>query len=78
MSIQKWLLPPISAVGKNFNPRNINHMTVVKIFARLELDETISFLDGHWLGYNDPIKHPPPPPPPDPEDPVEVNEALIM
>jgi hypothetical protein len=34
-------------VGQNFNPRNITHMPAVKIFARLELDETISFLDGH-------------------------------
>jgi hypothetical protein len=46
LSIQKWLFSPISALGKNFNPRNINHMPAVKIFARLELDETISFLDG--------------------------------
>jgi hypothetical protein len=47
--IHKWLFSPISALGKNFNPRNINHMPAVKISARLELDETISFLDGHEL-----------------------------
>jgi hypothetical protein len=34
-------------VGQKFNPRNINPMPAVKIFARLERDETISFLDGH-------------------------------
>jgi hypothetical protein len=37
----------ISLLGENFNPRNITHMPAVKIFARLKLDETISFLDGH-------------------------------
>jgi hypothetical protein len=49
VSIQKWLFSPISALGRIFNPRNINHMPAVKIYARLELDETISFLDGHYL-----------------------------
>jgi uncharacterized lipoprotein YbaY len=44
--IHKWLFPPISALGKSFNPRNINPMPVVEISARLELDETISFVDG--------------------------------
>jgi hypothetical protein len=34
-------------VGGEFNPRNINHMPAVKISACLELDENISFLDGH-------------------------------
>jgi hypothetical protein len=29
------------------NPRNISQIHAVIIFARLELDETISFLDGH-------------------------------
>jgi len=51
VSIQKWLcqlqLWPISALGKNFNPRNINPMAAVKIFVRLERDENISFLEGH-------------------------------
>jgi hypothetical protein len=45
--IQKWLFSPISVLGGNFNPRNINHMPAVKISARLKLDENISFLDGH-------------------------------
>ena len=57
MATQKWLFSPISALGKNFDSRNINYMPVedsepligvVKIFVRLELDETISFLDGHY------------------------------
>jgi hypothetical protein len=34
-------------LGENFNPRNIKYMPVVKIFARLELNENISFLGGH-------------------------------
>ena len=46
-SIHKWLFSPISLLGGNFNPRNINHMPAVKISARLELDENISFMDGH-------------------------------
>ena len=50
MSVQKRKFSPISALGKNFSPRNIIHMPVVKIFARLELDETFSFLGGHELG----------------------------
>jgi hypothetical protein len=49
VSNQKWLFSPISALGKNFNPRNIHYMPVVKISARLELDETISFLVEHYL-----------------------------
>ncbi|MEJ2660832.1 MAG: hypothetical protein P8Z73_08935, partial [Desulfobacteraceae bacterium] len=47
--IQKWLICPISALREKFNPRNINHMAAVRIFARLELNETISFLDGNQL-----------------------------
>jgi hypothetical protein len=47
--VQKWLFSPISALGENFNPRNINHMPAVKIFTRLELNENISFLNGHQL-----------------------------
>jgi hypothetical protein len=47
VSIQKWLFSPISLLGGNFNPRDINHMPAVKISARLELNENISFLDGH-------------------------------
>jgi hypothetical protein len=46
-------MPPVtqSSLGKNFNLRNINHMLAVKIFVRLELDETISFLDGHRIRF---------------------------
>jgi hypothetical protein len=47
MSVQKWLFSPISALGINFNPRNISQMPVAKISVRFELDETISFLNGH-------------------------------
>jgi hypothetical protein len=46
---QKWLFSPISVLGENFNPRNISNMPVVKIFVRLELNENISFPDGHQL-----------------------------
>jgi hypothetical protein len=49
VSIQKWLFSPISLLGGNFNPRNINPMPAVKISARLKLDENISFLDGHSI-----------------------------
>jgi hypothetical protein len=57
VATQEWLFSPISALSKNFHPRKINDMPVedsepligvVKIFVRLELDETISFLDGHY------------------------------
>ena len=51
MSVQKWLFSPISALGINFNPRNINYMPVAKISVRFELDETISFLNGHQTAY---------------------------
>jgi hypothetical protein len=33
VSIQKWLFPPISALGENFNPQNTSSIPVVKIFA---------------------------------------------
>jgi hypothetical protein len=46
LPIHKWLFSPISLLGGNFNPRNINHMPAVKIPARLILDENISSLDG--------------------------------
>jgi hypothetical protein len=49
VSIHKWLFSPISLLGGNFNPRNISHMPAVKISARLQLDDNISFLDGHEL-----------------------------
>ena len=39
-------------VGRNFNPRNISHMPVIKMTARLERDANISSLEG--TGYNKP------------------------
>jgi len=47
VSIHKWLFCPISASGSNFNPRNKPYIPAVKIFAFLELEQNISFLDGH-------------------------------
>jgi hypothetical protein len=49
VSIQKWLICPISALREKFNPRNINHMPAVEFFVRLDLDQIILFLDGHQL-----------------------------
>jgi 6-pyruvoyltetrahydropterin/6-carboxytetrahydropterin synthase len=34
---------------EKFNPRNINHMPVVKFFARLYLNQICLFMDGHEL-----------------------------
>jgi len=34
---------PISALGSNFNPRNTPCIPAVKIFARLDLDQTETF-----------------------------------
>ncbi len=34
---------PISVLGSNFNPRNTKCIPVVKIFARLDLDQTEMF-----------------------------------
>jgi hypothetical protein len=45
--IHKWLFCPISALREKFYPRNINYMPPVKFFARLDLDQNRSFLDGH-------------------------------
>jgi hypothetical protein len=36
-------------LGENFNPQNTTCIPAVGIFARLELNETISFPDGHEL-----------------------------
>jgi len=36
---QKPAFSPISALDSNFNPRNIQYIPVVKIIARLGLDE---------------------------------------
>jgi hypothetical protein len=37
---------PISVSGSNFNPRNTECFTVVKIFAFLELKEKLTFFKG--------------------------------
>ncbi|XPS88610.1 uncharacterized protein Dvar_66290 [Desulfosarcina variabilis str. Montpellier] len=50
VSVQKWPIFPISALREKFNPRNINHMPVVKFFGRLDLNQIFLFLDGHYLG----------------------------
>jgi len=34
---------PISALGENFNPRNTPCIPAVKIFTRLDLDQTETF-----------------------------------
>jgi hypothetical protein len=56
--IHKWQICPISALRKKFNPQNISHMPVedpepfigaVKFFTRLDLDQIILFVDGHYL-----------------------------
>jgi hypothetical protein len=57
VSIHEWLFSPISLLGENFNPRNINYMPAVKISARLELNENISFMDGHLLISDQQEKH---------------------
>ncbi|MCF8036800.1 MAG: hypothetical protein K9K62_08000, partial [Desulfobacteraceae bacterium] len=49
VSIQKWLICPISASGSNFNPQNTLSIPAVKIFAFLELEQIIRSLDGHYL-----------------------------
>jgi hypothetical protein len=45
--IQKWPICSISLLREKFYPRNINHMTAVKFFERLDLDQIFLFLDGH-------------------------------
>jgi len=37
---------PISASGSNFNPRNIQYIPVVEIFAFLELEQKLPFFKG--------------------------------
>jgi hypothetical protein len=37
---------PISASGSNFNPRNIQYIPAVKIFAFLELEQKLPFFKG--------------------------------
>jgi len=47
--VHKWLICPISASGKNFNPQNTPCIPLVKILSFLELEQIIPFLDGHYL-----------------------------
>jgi hypothetical protein len=48
--IHKWPICPISALREKFNPRNINHMPVVKFSARVPyLEQICRLLDGHQL-----------------------------
>ncbi len=49
LPIQKWPIRPISALHEKFNPRNINYMSVVKFFVRLDLDLICLILDAHYL-----------------------------
>jgi hypothetical protein len=44
--MQNALFCPISASGSNFNPRNIQYIPVVKIFAFLNLDQNWAFFKG--------------------------------
>ena len=37
---------PISVSGLNFNPRNIQYIPVVEIFALLELEQKLAFFKG--------------------------------
>jgi len=41
-------LPDICVLLK-FYPRNINYMSVVKFFARLDLNQICLSVDGHYL-----------------------------
>jgi len=44
--LQNGTFCPISASGSNFNPRNIQYIPVVKIFAFLELEQKLPFFKG--------------------------------
>jgi len=47
--LQNGTFCPISASGSNFNPRNIQYITVVEIFAFLELEQKLPFIKGLFL-----------------------------
>ena len=49
VSVHKWLFSPNSLLLSKFNPRNINYMPAVKFIERLDLEQTISFMDRHEL-----------------------------
>jgi hypothetical protein len=40
---------PDTSVARKYNPRNINYMPVVKFSARLDLEQIIRFVDGHYI-----------------------------
>ncbi|MDP2647452.1 MAG: hypothetical protein Q8P24_21185, partial [Desulfobacterales bacterium] len=44
-------LPQYLRWAPNFNPRNTPCIPPVEILARLDLAKTISFMDGHELGF---------------------------
>jgi len=44
--LQNGTFCPISASGSNFNPRNIQYIPVVEIFAFLELEQKLPFIKG--------------------------------
>jgi len=44
--LQNATFCPISASGSNFNPRNIQYIPVVEIFAFLELEQKLTFFKG--------------------------------
>ena len=47
--IQKWLCCPNALSGGNFNPRHMNPKPAVQITARLEREQNISLLEGHYF-----------------------------
>jgi hypothetical protein len=47
MPIQKRPFCSNSSLLSKFYPRNINYMPVVTFIERLDLEQKISFLDGH-------------------------------
>jgi len=53
--LQNGTLCPISASGSNFNPRNIQYIPPVEIFAFLELEHKLPFFKG--LGRYQPYGH---------------------
>jgi hypothetical protein len=44
--LQHGTLCPISVSGSNFNPRNMQYIPVVEIFAFLELEKKLPFFKG--------------------------------
>jgi hypothetical protein len=44
--LQNGTFRPIFASGSNFNPRNMQYIPVVEIFAFLELEQKLPFFKG--------------------------------